>query len=234
MVAIYGRDGIAPGRVVYAGGLDDGRDLSWLYVVAVTGDLVSGVRFDNTGRNGEHRTGFFGVSVDALLNQSAGLPTHPLSVVDWWPETVATFLAAPSSFPDVTLPQVAPAPAPDLSGDMIDRAEIVRKLTRASEVASQYADDNSLCGEFERCMEAIGLQDLGLTSLRERERLYDVTYDHETECDTCGHETTESTTVQVWITARNDDHAWDVLTEGGTDYMPGWDGDSDAVDLQRA
>jgi hypothetical protein len=28
----------------------------------------------------------------------------------------------------------------------------------ASEIACQYADDNSLCGEFERCMEEIGLQ----------------------------------------------------------------------------
>ena len=236
MVAIYGREGIAPGRVVYSGSLEDDRSLSWLYVVAVVGDIVSGVRFDNSSRAGNHNLGWFGTTVDALMAQST-VPTHNLSVVDWWPDVVAEFLATPATFPDVTLPSVAPAPTPELSGETIPREHIVTRLTRAAEIASQYADDNALCGEFERCMEAIGLQDLGLTSLRERERFYRVEYTRETEgeCPTCGHEqeTTERTTRDVYITARDDDHALDVLLEDMSDYLTAWDGDTEDVYLSR-
>lgn len=38
-----------------------------------------------------------------------------------------------------------------------DLSEFEAWKERASEIACQYADDNNLCGEFERCMEEIGL-----------------------------------------------------------------------------
>ena len=182
MVATYGRDGITPGRVVCLGyDLDHNGTVlryPWLYIVAATGDTLLGVLFNNDNRHNAHPS-FYVTTVDEVATRNGGpvssVVSHPLTVIDWWAESVAEFLAAPSTFPDVTLPSVAPAPAPDLSGDMIPREDVVRKLTRAAEIASEYAENNDLCGEFERCMEAIGLQDLGLRSLRKRERTYAVT-----------------------------------------------------------
>lgn len=70
------------------------------------------------------------------------------------------------------------------------RAEAERRFEewkdRASDIACQYADDNNLCGEFERCMEELGL--------RGRNREYEVT-------------------IVIGVEARNEDHARDAAVE---------------------
>ena len=248
MVAEYGRDSIRPGRVVCLGyDLDTGNGTRmpypWLYVVAVVGDIVSGVLFNND-RADTASPRFYGTTLEAVVTRNGSdgnVHSHPLTVLGWWPEVVSKYLAAPATFPDVTLPDVAPAPTPVLSGETIAREVIVARLEEASRIASDYADSNELCGEFERCMEAIGLQDLGLKSVRERERYYRVTFTREVsgECPECGHEREDTEPGEAWlyITARDDDHAYDLLVDTDGDYasyLTGWDQDTSDVEMERA
>jgi hypothetical protein len=83
---------------------------------------------------------------------------------------------------------------------------------RATEIAHQYADDNSLCGEFDRCMEEVGLEP--------RNREYEVTV-------------TEERTYTFTMTARDSDDAYNEARDRYTDLGYGEVTDV-TVDVERA
>ena len=208
----------------------------WLYVVSVLGDTLAGVLIDNSRayEGGDLGARFYTLTRADIVNRngSESVQTHPLTIVPQWVDAVAGFLGTSRDVLRETTEtaHVTPSPLETHEGDMIPRSEVERWKRRAEEIASEYADNNDLCGEFERCMEAIGLQ-----SRRERERLYRVTYTGETPCDSCGQDTTGPQSVEVWVTARDDDHAFERLTDGDdmSSYLRAWDGDTSDVELER-
>lgn len=181
------RDDIRPGIVVNLGNLNDNerhalagspldswgsRCFAWaLYVVLldVEAGTVSGPVITD-GRAGTWPvTTWATVTLDNLYNGRDRIYTYPLTDVPAWVQNVGTFLAQSANRVDTS------TPTPDVAEAVRqarqeqreeDRRAFEAWKERATETAHEYANNNSLCVEFDKCMRDIGL--------RGRERQYRV------------------------------------------------------------
>lgn len=155
------------------GRTDDGRHV-WFYVIAALGEgHAYGV---NLGTNSSH----YSPDGEGFRFQTLTLDEHTNDPVSRLSPAMRDELAA---FFRRTSPHLVPFIAGEAPGESVEeahargkreqRAEDMREFEawkeRATEVAHEYADRNELCGEFDRCMSAIGLPT--------RSRTYRVTYE---------------------------------------------------------
>lgn len=150
----------------------------WLYVVAVFADMLFGVAFTNDQSN--PRPEWVTVPRDTTRADDApGMSAirHPLTVVPWWPEMLADFFRGAAN-QDQDAPRVAGDQDQDQAyqrgvadGTASEKARHDAWLSSLVSDAHQFADDNSLCSEFDRFMEEHGLP----TRVREHEIEYTLT-----------------------------------------------------------
>lgn len=140
-----------------------------LYVLAVTGDTLHGVTVDDEpGHVSSWTSTDYSVNVSHPLGYEFGRdPAHR------WEEQVIAFFTGPAAQAEERqlFTREELAAAVNRARDEVS-AEAARAFEewkeRATEVAHEYADNNDLCSEFDRCMEEIGLPT--------RRVEYDVTY----------------------------------------------------------
>ena len=207
---------VKPGWLTIADN-ESGRTV-WFYVVA---PLPNGQAYGvNLGTNKSYVTPdgdgyrFMVATVDASnQNDHGGLASCSQDVRD----ALATFFRDAG----LTLPaELSPAPEQDVTALVEQaRAEERERLTRqfdewkerANDVAIEYAENNDLCGEFERCMEEIGF--------RGRYSEYDVTV-----------------SVTLRVTAHNEDSAEEEANDLMYRFENGYGSDVNLVgfDIQTA
>lgn len=175
-------------RVLYFSG-------AWLYVLLQTDDTVFGVLFNNDQDNPNPRFGTM-----STADRSAGVE-HALGIVSWWPEAIARFLGSATGTPVAGTPDAEEAYR---RGRNDANAEFEEWKRRATETAHEYADNNDLCSEFDRCMTEIGLEPRG-------GQTYRVTFD---------------------VTVSRGTDAYDILPEV-SDYEPGEVEDWTRISVER-
>lgn len=151
----------------------------WLYVVAAFADMLFGVAFTNDQSN--PRPEWVTVPRDTTRADDApGMSgiRHPLTVVPWWPEMLADFFRGATSNQDQDAPRVTGDQDTEQAyargvadGRQEEQTRHAAWLDALVSDAHSFADDNSLCSEFDRFMEEHGLP----TRVREHEIAYTVT-----------------------------------------------------------
>lgn len=162
----YDAEMFIPGRVAYF--QQNGRN--WLYLVIVTDESAYGVHFSNNERNP------IAEWVTIPRHRFTDTPlTHPLTAVSWWPGIIAGFLGTRSpeglsGAPSGTSESDVASAVAEAKREqrLADIQEFERWKANATATAHEYANNNSLCSEFDRCMEEIGLEP--------RSRDYEVTF----------------------------------------------------------
>lgn len=200
-------DTLVPGRVYFIGWRDasehpnpvpvtpDNNDRTWFYLVAILGDVLYGVAFANVSPDTAHPIGATVPAEVIRARLEGGYAHHVPTVVGWWPDMLAGFFRSvtpgtPTTSGDQDTDQVYRRGVTD--GRAAASREFDAWKARAEEIAHAYADDNGLCGEFDRCMEEVGLSP--------RERDYRVT-----RVET------------YYVTARNEDDATERVDNGYED-----------------
>lgn len=218
------REDVQPGKVLNLSRANvqdsEGRTVWGVYVVAVTEGTVHGVMIDTddhrngavSARAGWYVGGWFSVTLDAAFSTPDGhVYVYDVMEVLGWPEGLATFLRQSSA-------HTCNAESTSTDLDTVrreardeqrraDLAEFERWKEDATQTAHRYADNNNLCGEFDRCMEEIGL------APRER--------------DYCG---TVVVTVNLSATGRDADDAAEAMADNIREALPYHDVDSIRVE----
>lgn len=186
---------VRPGRLAVATTSDTAVSV-WFYVIAILSPTrVFGV--------------VLGTSLVAHRPEGPGLRFDTAEVSQWTDgnrtlgdahsdivAALAGFLVA-AGLPDPTTSHSGETPAEayhrgEIDGRMSAQREFEAWKARATETAHTYADNNSLCSEFDRCMEEIGLDP--------RIRSYRVDLD-------------VSATASVYVDARNEEEAAELAEE---------------------
>lgn len=154
-VNVISRTEITPGIVVNLSNSqwrypDNGATYRFaLYVVAIVDGIVSGPVIDGNYNVNE----WLSVPLDTLPESPY---TYPLGEVGAWPANVASFLARSGQASTTDQDElVRRAKAEQRAADV---AEFEAWKESATETAHAYANENSLCSEFDRCMSDIGLR----------------------------------------------------------------------------
>lgn len=167
---------LVPGRIYFLGYRNNGTNepgnpvpdtptgysRTWLYLVAIVGDTLFGVAFANVRGSADP----IGASVPTSLvthQMDNGGAHHTPGVVGWWADMLADyFRAATTGTPtsgDQDTDQAYRRGVND--GRAAASREFDAWKARAEEIAHEYADNNDLCSEFDRCMEDVGLSPRG-------------------------------------------------------------------------